>query len=110
LFFLSEINSTVKSKINSQGDVTIEVDSIDNILNGEKVTYIKMDVEGAELETLKGGIDSIKKWKPKLAVSMYHKKEDLITIPKLIKEIRPDYSLFLRHHMYITQELVMYAV
>lgn len=87
----------------------IEVDTIDNIVE-EKVTFIKMDVEGAELEALQGASKTIIKNKPTLAICVYHKREDLITIPQYIKELVPEYKLYLRGHFIYASELVLYAV
>ena len=63
-----------------------------------RVDYIKLDVEGAELEALQGACRSIAKWKPKLAISAYHRREDLYVLAKYITSIRPDYELFFRHY------------
>ena len=64
----------------------IEADSIDNKLNGRKATYIKMDVEGSELESLKGSSKTIRKYRPRLAISLYHKPEDVFEIPVFLEK------------------------
>ena len=79
----------------------VHTTSVDNVLCGEPATFIKMDVEGAETETLLGLSNTIKTCKPKLIVSAYHKTGDLFTLPILIKKLNPDYKIFLRHHPYI---------
>lgn len=76
----------------------------------ERVTYIKMDIEGAELEALKGCKDTIRQYRPKLAISVYHKKEDIIEIPQYIKELIPEYKLYLRHYGNGALETVLYAL
>lgn len=89
----------------------IAADSIDNIVDGkEKVTFIKMDIEGAELPALHGARKTISRDKPKLAICVYHKREDLITIPQFVKELVPEYRLYLRCHFPYASELVLYAV
>lgn len=90
--------------------VKIQVTSIDNVLKGEPVTFIKLDIEGSELEALKGARESIQKWKPTLAISVYHKPEDIITIPTIIKEIEPGYKLYLRCYHEDYTETVLYAI
>ncbi|WP_456439447.1 FkbM family methyltransferase [Psychroserpens sp.] len=110
LRFKSDLVNTVKSNFSEDGDLVIDVDSIDNILDGKRATFIKMDIEGAEYDALNGAKETIKKYKPKLAVSMYHKQDDLFKLPDYIKSLRPDYKFYLRHHMHITQELVLYAI
>jgi hypothetical protein len=63
-----------------------------------------MDVEGAELAAIDGAGYTIRTYKPKLAISVYHKKEDLITIPQKILSLVPDYKLYLRIHLPFTSE------
>ncbi|MDR2651595.1 MAG: hypothetical protein LBC68_04690, partial [Prevotellaceae bacterium] len=65
---------------------------------------------GAELKALYGAEKTIKKYKPKLAICVYHRKEDLITIPQYIKLLRDDYCLFLRHYSDFFAETVLYAM
>ena len=100
---------STSSKIDSDGEVKIEVDTLDNLVNGAAVTFIKMDIEGAELNALKGAENTIKKYKPRLAICVYHKKEDLLTISKYIKSLHEDYKLYLRAYSIFTEELVLYA-
>lgn len=71
---------------------------------------IKMDIEGSELKALKGAALTIKEHHPILAVCVYHKKEDLVTIPQYIKSLCPKYRLYLRNYSRYSQELVLYAV
>ena len=97
------------SKITEEGIGRIAVVSLDSYIK-EKVTFIKMDIEGAELEALKGCKDTIKKYRPKLAISVYHKKEDLIEIPEYIMNLVPDYHFYLRHYSSGFTETVLYAL
>ena len=99
---------TMASKIDSDGKMKIEADSIDNVVQDE-VTFIKMDVEGAELEALKGASGTIVKYTPKLAISVYHLREDLIAIPQYILSLNQNYELYLRHYESFSSELILYA-
>lgn len=93
------------------GNTSIEVISIDEVIDSsERVTFIKMDVEGSELESLIGASKTIVKDKPKLAVCIYHKPEDMITLPWYIKQLVPEYRLFIRHHSGREVETVLYAM
>lgn len=87
----------------------IETVALDEFLKGERVTFIKMDIEGAELDALKGTARIIGEQKPKLAISIYHRAEDIIEIPKLILGLRPDYKLYIRHYSLLSNETVLYA-
>ena len=91
------------------GNTVIEVRAIDDMIS-EKVTFIKMDVETAELESLKGAKKTIQKYHPKLAICVYHKPQDIIEIPLYIKEIVPEYKLYMRHYSTHATETVLYAV
>jgi FkbM family methyltransferase len=82
----------------STGGVTVPVVPLDGVLKGDRVTYIKMNIEGAELEALEGAAKSIKRWAPKLAISAYHRPDDLWRVPEKIHELRGDYSLYFRQH------------
>lgn len=97
------------SSINENGTTQINVVALDSQVK-EKVTFIKMDIEGAELEALKGGRETIVRYKPKLAICVYHKPEDIVEIPLYIKKIVPEYKLYLRHYSNSTNETVLYAI
>ena len=88
----------------------VEVTSIDDILDGRKATFIKLDVEGAEAETIKGAESTIRTYKPKMAVCIYHKTEDPWIIPSLLLEYNPDYRFAVRHYFYDDRETVLYAL
>ncbi|HHV10480.1 MAG TPA: FkbM family methyltransferase [Clostridiales bacterium] len=87
----------------------VAVTSIDNVLKGKKATFIKLDVEGSELETLKGAKETIIKYKPRLAISVYHKPEDIIELPFYILGLVNDYKLYLRHYTASVNETILYA-
>ena len=74
------------------------------------VDVIKMDIEGAEMAALEGAANIVRKFRPRLAISTYHKPEDLWEIPHKLKELNGDYKLFFGHHSPIEWESVYYAV
>lgn len=78
------------SKIDKKGEVIVEADSIDNLLGDKSITFIKMDIEGAEYNALLGAKRVITEQKPKLAICIYHSYEDYYRIPLLIKEMVPE--------------------
>lgn len=103
------INSKGSSRIDCKGSHKIKVVSIDEVLQDTEVTFIKLDIEGSELEALKGAKETIKKYRPKLAICIYHKIEDLWEIPKYILDLVPDYKLYVRHYTTYLYETVIYA-
>ena len=99
------------SVITENGNATVLVKKIDDIVGEEPVNLIKMDIEGSELRALKGAKKTIEKNKPALAICAYHKTEDLITLPQYIKSLNKNYKLYLRRHSFITEwNIVLYAV
>lgn len=89
-----------RSSHKSETGVPINFDSVDNVIT-EPVSFIKMDIEGAEKKALDGAKETIKKYKPKLYVCAYHRNEDFFALPEKILSLNPDYNIFLRHHPYI---------
>lgn len=88
-----------------------EVRRLDDVLSGERVTLLKMDIEGAEYQALLGASQIIKTQKPKLAICVYHKNSDFWQIPLLLKELNPDYRFVLRHETaYSRWGTVLYGV
>lgn len=98
------------SKISEIGTESVDTISIDEMLNGSRATYIKMDIEGAELEALEGAAKTITTYRPNLAISIYHKEDDLWEIPYYIHQNYPWYKLYIRHYELTTNETVLYAV
>ena len=88
----------------------IETDTIDDVLEGKPATYIKMDVEGAEINALKGARKTICKYKPKLAISVYHKRDDIWEIPMLLLRYNPEYRFYLRVYSFTGNDTVLYAL
>ena len=92
---------------------TVEVgaDSLDDILCGESVDYIKFDVEGAEKEAIRGAEETIKKYAPALAVSVYHRSEDIFSLALLISSLCPEYKLYMRRREYVPAwDTLLFAV
>ncbi|MCD8026674.1 MAG: FkbM family methyltransferase [Clostridiales bacterium] len=89
------------SAISDKGTAETRVAAVDSVLCGAAASYVKADVEGADLETLEGMKNTLKTFKPKLNFSAYHRFEDIFRLPLLIGELNPEYKIFLRHHPYI---------
>jgi FkbM family methyltransferase len=104
-----ETENQMNNSISDQGNTQIEIAKIDDYLSDEKVSVIKMDIEGAELDALHGAQNTIVKNKPVCMISIYHKRDDLITIPQYLKKLVPEYKFYLRLHQGIW-DMVLYAV
>jgi FkbM family methyltransferase len=93
----------------SVGNLSIQVRTIDS-LGLAHVSFIKMDIEGAELPALQGARGTILRDKPKLAICIYHSNEDMIRIAEYIHNLVPEYKLWVRqHHPFQIRETVLYA-
>lgn len=92
------------------GEDLMEITTIDEELSNSPITMIKMDIEGFELQALMGAREAIKALHPKLAICVYHKKEDLFDIPEYIRAIDNSYRFYIRAYENRTTELVLYAV
>ena len=90
--------------------VEIPTTSIDEQFFDQEITFIKMDVEGAETEAIIGAAKTIRRCKPKLAISAYHKHSDIYKLPILIKSLNNDYKFYIRHFGYTLFDMVLFAI
>lgn len=105
-YSLSESSSCIQGV----GTQKAQVVRLDDELADERISLVKMDIEGSEAAAIKGCEKLIKKYKPALAICVYHKVTDLWELPLLIKSFVPEYKLYLRHHSKTQIETVLYAV
>ena len=94
----------------SKSGLLQKANSLDNLLKNKDISFIKMDIEGAELEALNGAKEIIMNQKPKLAISIYHELEHFWKIPLLLKSLVPEYKIYIRHHSTQQDDTVCYAV
>ncbi len=94
----------------AQGKVkTISIDDFVERNNIHKVDFIKMDIEGAEMNALQGAINTIRNFKPKLAICIYHSLDDFFDIPVWIKNLGLGYEVFIDHYSIHLEETVCFA-
>lgn len=98
------------ARFSEQGTCAVDIDTIDNLMGDQDVGIIKMDIEGYEELAILGGTATIKRCKPVLAVSLYHKKSDIWRIPLKILEIDPGYQFYLEHYTFGWNDTVLYAI
>lgn len=103
-------DSSMASHLSDQGDVTIQCVALDDVLQGEPINLVKLDVEGAEVETLKGMERLAREQRPHLLVSAYHTAGHLHEIAELIDDWGLGYRFHLRVHEQNTFGIVLYAL
>ncbi len=101
------VADTVESK---HSVTTVSIDDFVSNQDIPKVDFIKMDIEGAELEALQGACETIKKHQPKLAICLYHKLSDFTTIPAYLSSLGVDYKYYIDHSSIYGEETVLFAV
>ncbi len=101
---------TVESAVSDSGSFEVYSSPLDRLLNDSVPTYIKMDIEGAELDALEGARSLIQKYTPALAVCVYHRPDHMWRIPLYLSSLSEHYHFFLRPHDFEGWDLVCYAV
>lgn len=99
-----------QSRQSEHGDIEIPVRTIDGLVGAGTATFIKMDVEGAELSALKGGAEVVRKHHPRLAVCIYHRPCDLFDIFDFIRDLDSRYAFHFRNYMPSGVDSVLYAI
>lgn len=90
--------------------LTISIDGLVRSGAIEKVDFIKMDIEGAEIEVLKGAKETIVKYRPKLALSLYHSPQDFQRIPEFIKGLGLGYKFYFNHCTMHAEESILFCM
>lgn len=88
---------------------TISIDDFVKSKKDIKIDFIKMDIEGAEPIALDGAIETIRRFRPKLAIAIYHSMDDFVNIPNWILNLNLDYEIFLGHYTIHTEETICFA-
>jgi FkbM family methyltransferase len=101
---------SLQSSISEKGNIVVECISIDEDIEDQHITYIKMDTEGAEPDIIKGAKKTIKRKSPILAISVYHLFDHLWKLPLQVKELSDKYQFFLRPHCKASWDLICYAI
>jgi FkbM family methyltransferase len=105
--FFTSSGST--SAINPHGEIAARIRTLDSF-DLDELTFLKMDIEGAEIPAIVGATESIQRHHPRLAIAVYHHSDDLWRIPELILQIRDDYDLHIRHYTEGVTETIMFFI
>lgn len=98
-----------KTKNHDGISITKTIDDLVSENKLEKIDFIKMDIEGAEPYALKGAVETIKKFKPTLAIAIYHSIDDIINIPAWINSLNLGYKFYLGHYTIHKEETILFA-
>lgn len=110
LQFYEDGNASRLAKNSEEVTTEVAVINLDAVPECRDATWIKMDIEGAELSALHGARELILRNRPKLTICIYHSNEDMVGIAEYIHELVPEYRLYVRHHSRGDNETVLYAV
>ena len=88
---------------------TLTIDDLVQRKNLPRVDFIKMDIEGAEVLALQGAINTLKSFRPKLAISLYHQLSDFLDIPEFLASLDLGYRFYIRHFTIYAEETVLFA-
>ena len=105
------LSTQISKNLNqSPSSTSIPIIALDEIAGSWLPTHIKMDIEGSEMEAIQGARQIIKRFRPNLAIAVYHKPKDIYEIPKYLSELVPSYQFFLRTYGAHGYDTVLYAI
>lgn len=112
LLFNSPEPFSGNSSVQASGSERVRATSVDGFLAAQGITrldLLELDVEGSEPAALLGAAEAIRRWRPRLQISLYHKPGHLWDLPLFIKELVPDYAMYVGHHSHTYGETVLYC-
>jgi len=110
--FFEAYETSLANKISDKGGISVQAVTLDSFVKENdlgKVDLIKLDIEGAELAALEGARETLRRFKPKLQICLYHKDADLWELPLFLKDLVPEYQLYIGHHTCTNLDTVLYC-
>lgn len=101
------------NRIGGEGGTTVQATTLDGFVERsgiERVDLIKLDIEGAELAALQGARRTIRRFRPRLQICLYHKPCDLWELPLFVRGLVPEYRCFVGHHSHEHLDTVLYCL
>lgn len=105
-----DATSNGSSHVSSVGAVSIPVIDLDSWLGDRPMTFLRLDIEGAEREALASARHTAARDRPTFALSVYHRPDDMLVIPEFVAQVAPEHVWYLRHHSIYPVETVFYGV
>lgn len=112
LHFIESGTSSRRTPDSTRASLQLSTTSIDEFVDEQglqRVDFLKMDIEGSELAALQGAHDTLRKFRPKLAISLYHRERDFEEIPAYLRSLKLDYRYYLDHFTIHEWETVLFA-
>lgn len=103
------LSTSLKMGSNTASEFRIKVYSLDRYISDVPITFIKSDIEGMEIAMLKGAIETIRRNKPKMALSTYHEPDDLFAVIEFVSDLAKDYKMAIRHHSPLLMDTTLYC-
>ncbi|MCM1256253.1 MAG: FkbM family methyltransferase [Roseburia sp.] len=108
--FFEEKGSIGGGTVSFQGKTEIIITSLDEAIKDFDPTYIKMDIEGSEMDALRGAVKTVSSCRPKMAISVYHHPYDIVEITEYMQKLLLDYEFYLRHYSRMYDDTVLYCI
>lgn len=105
----SRIDHTASIEGSNDSSVVVNTISLDEYFDGDAFSFLKVDIEGSEAAMLDGAVKSIQKWRPRIALSVYHYPIDIFELPKRCFRLNSDYKFSLSHHSSQLMDTVLYC-
>ena len=100
------------NRIGQEGSVQVEAVTLDGFVERaglDRLDLVKLDIEGAELSALQGARETIRRFRPRLQICLYHQFQDLWELPLFVRELVPEYRLYVGHHSLDHLDTVLYC-
>lgn len=109
---LAFVDTGASARQSRTGNVKIPTKRLDDLIGCgiDRVDFIKMDIEGGELAAIEGAADTIRRFRPRLGISIYHSLDDYISIPLAVRDISPKYDFYIDHYSAHDGETILYAI
>ena len=89
---------------------TVKTARLDSIIKDEEVTWIKIDIEWSEFSMLEGAVETLRRDRPILLLSIYHRRDDLFKLQQFLMNLNLDYKFYIRHYSLSVAKTILYCI